>query len=148
MRNILRTSLTLVWGLWFGGVVMLFLAVMSLFATFSGRHDLAGQGAAQIFRVFNAYQLALAAAALIGTFIWYLLGPPRLKMGLFTLFALATFAACVITMYIAPQIALMQQKGLTHTKDFGRMHGYSMIAYLFEAVMLLIAGAMLPWMRE
>jgi hypothetical protein len=148
MRRFLATVITLLWALWFGGVLMLFIAVTSIFATFHDRHELAGEAAAHIFRVFNAYQLALAAAALIGTFIWYLIGPPRLKMGLFLLFALATFAACVITMYIAPQIQLLQQQGLAHSPEFRHMHGYSMIAYLIEAVVLFIAGCFLPWMRD
>jgi len=148
MRRVLPTLITLLWALWFGGVIMLFIAVTSVFATFHDRHDLAGQAAAHIFRVFNAYQLLLAAGALVATFVWYLVGPPRLKMGLFTLFGLATFAACVITMYIAPQIELLQRQGDTHSQQFARLHGRSMIAYLIEAVVLLIAGVFLSWMRE
>jgi hypothetical protein len=148
MRKILSTLITLLWALWFGGVIMLFIAVTSVFATFHDRHDLAGEAAAHIFRVFNAYQLALAAGSLVATFVWYLIGPPRLKMGLFTLFGLATFAACVITMYIAPQIELLHQQGETHSPRFARLHGGSMIGYLIEAVVLLIAGIFLSWMRE
>lgn len=148
MGRFLATIVTALWGLWFGGVVMLFIAVSSLFNTFHDRHDLAGQGAAPIFRTFNVYQLAIAALVLIATFAWYLIGRPRLKMGLFLLFGLATFAACVITIYVAPQIAAMQQNGLTHSPEFNRMHGYSMIAYLVEAVALLLAGLLLPWLRD
>jgi len=148
MRKILSTLITLLWALWFGGVLMLFIVVTSVFATFHDRHDLAGEAAAHIFRTFNAYQLALAALSLIVTFIWYLLGPPRLKMGLFTLFGLATFAACIITMYIAPQIELLQREGQTQSPQFARLHGGSMIAYLIEAISLLIAGLFLSRMRE
>jgi hypothetical protein len=148
MRKILSTLITLLWALWFGGVIMLFIVVTSVFATFHDRHDLAGQAAAHIFHVFNAYQLALAAGSLIATFVWYLVGPPRLKMGLFTLFGLATFAACVITMYIAPQIEFLRGQGETQSPRFAHLHGGAMIMYLIEAVVLLIAGVFLGWMRE
>jgi hypothetical protein len=148
MRRLLSTLITLLWALWFGGVLMLFITVKSVFTTFHDRHDLAGQAAAHIFRVFNAYQLALAAALLVGTFVWYLVGPPRLKMGLFVLFGLATVAACVITMYIAPQLQILQREGLTQSSQFMRLHAGSMIAYLAEAVVLLIAGITLCRMRE
>ncbi|HSU65312.1 MAG TPA: DUF4149 domain-containing protein [Tepidisphaeraceae bacterium] len=148
MRRFLSTLVTLLWALWFGGVVMLFIAVLSLFAAFPEHHDIAGQGAARIFHVFNAYQLALAGLTLVATFVWYLKGPPGMKMGLFLLFALATAAAGLITLYIAPEIAQMQAKQLSQSAEFKRMHGYSMIAYVAEAVVLLIAGLLLPWMRE
>ena len=148
MRTALNTLITLVWGLWFGGVVTLFLAVTAIFAAFPGQRSLAGDAARHVFRIFNAYQLALAAVALLATFLWCLLGKGKLKLGLFLLFSLTTFAACVITMYVAPQIELMHEKGLANTPEFMRMHGYSMVLYLGEAIMLLIAGLFLPWMRE
>ena len=147
MRRILKTFVFLIWGLWFGGVITLFIAVTSLFAALPKQHDIAGEGAAQIFRVFNAYQLALAAAALIATVIWYVVGSRKWKIGLFLLFAITTVSACLISMYIAPQIADLSQRGLTHTSEFGRAHGDSMIAYLVEAGALLAAGIMLPWME-
>jgi hypothetical protein len=148
MRTALNTMITLVWGLWFGGVLTLFLAVTAIFATFPTQHSLAGEVARHVFHIFNLYQLALAAIALLATFVWCLLGKGKLKLGLFLLFCLATFAACVITMYVAPQIERMHEKGLANTPEFMRMHGYSMVLYLGEAVMLLIAGLFLPWMRE
>ncbi|HEY2585185.1 MAG TPA: DUF4149 domain-containing protein [Tepidisphaeraceae bacterium] len=148
MRTALNSVITLVWGLWFGGVLTLFLTVTAIFAAFPTQHAVAGDAARHVFRVFNAYQLALAAVALLATFAWCLLGRGKLKLGLFLLFSLTTFAACVITMYVAPQIELMHEKGLAQTPEFMRMHGYSMVLYLGEAVMLLIAGLFLPWMRE
>ena len=144
MRRVLSTIIILIWGLWFGGVIALFLAVTSLFSAFADRHDLAGRGAAHIFRAFNRYQLALAAASLLATFAWRILGPPRLKTMLFTLFALATVAACMITMYLAPRIELLSVQGLTQSSQFAKLHGYSMGAYCAEAVILLIAGMLLP----
>jgi hypothetical protein len=146
MCRILATLVTLAWGLWFGGLIVLFMAVTALFATYP-RH-VAGQGAAQIFRVFNVYQLAVAAVALLATFGWRVIAAPRLKTSLFTLFGLATVAACMIAMYLAPQIEAMQRQGLTDSREFGRYHGYAMAVYLAETLVLLIAGCLLPWMRE
>jgi putative Mn2+ efflux pump MntP len=149
MRRILSTLVTLTWALWFGGLLMLFIAVSSIFVTFpKEHHDLAGQAAAHLFRIYNAYQLVLAAVSLIGTFIWYVVGPPRVKMGLFLLFALATVVACIITMYVAPHIEMLQQKGLMQTPEFQQLHVHAMIAYVTETVVLLIAGAFLPWLRD
>lgn len=146
MRRILATLVTLSWGLWFGGLIALFIAVTSLFATYSPH--VAGQGAAHIFRVFNKYQLVLAGGALLSTFGWRVLCKPHLKTSLFTMFALATVAACVIITYISPHIEALQRQGLTESKEFGRYHGLSMAVYLVEVVMLLIAGCLLPWLRE
>lgn len=148
MRTALNTLITLVWGLWFGGVLTLFLAVTAIFAAFPGQRSVAGDAARYVFHIFNLYQLALGGVALLATFAWCLLGKGKLKLGLFLLFSLTTFAACVITMYVAPQIERMHEKGLANTPEFMRMHGYSMVLYLGEAIMLLIAGLFLPWMGE
>ena len=68
MRRLFGMIVLLAWGLWLGGLVTLFMAVTTLFATLD-RHT-AGVGAAHIFRLFNQYQLAFAAAALLATFFW------------------------------------------------------------------------------
>jgi hypothetical protein len=146
MRRALLTFLLLIWGLWFGGLIVLFIAVQVLFSTFAERHDLAGQGAARIFHAFNAYQLGLAAAALIVTFVWRVVGPPKLKTTLFALFAIATVGACAITIYFAPQIELLQHQGLATSTQFRKLHGLSMAVYAGEVVSLLIAGIILPWL--
>lgn len=148
MRRLLSILVTVIWGLWFGGLIVLFLAVTSLFKTFADRHEIAGEGAAQIFQLFNRYQLALAAAALLATFAWRVLGPPRWKEALFGLFAVATVAACIVSMYLAPRIEMLGRQGLAHSSQFGRLHVYSMMAYAAEVAVLLIAGIMLPWIND
>jgi hypothetical protein len=146
MRRALFTLVLLIWGLWFGGLVVLFLAVTSLFHTFADRHDLAGQGAARIFHAFNAYQLALAAAALLVTFVWRVVGPPKLKTTLFVFFAIATVGACFITMHLTPHIETLRHQGLTASSQFRKLHGWSMATYVGEVVSLLIVGVILPWL--
>ena len=148
MRTILHTLLTLVWGLWFGGVVALFVAIHGVFRAFPSDQSSAAETAIHVFRAFNRYQLGVAAAAIIVTFLWCLLQRGRMKMGLFLVYGLATVDACLITTYVAPAIEKMHVNGLTNTPEFVRMHGYSMLLYLAEAVLLLVAGFLLPWLRE
>ena len=145
MRRFLSTIVTLAWGLWFGGLIVLFMAVQSLFHTFP--RDVAGQGAARIFHAFNAYQLALAAVSLVATFAWRVIGPPRLKTTMFVLFAVATLGACAITMYFTPRIEMLQHQGLTQTDPFKRLHGLSMLVYVVETAALLVVGLVFPWIR-
>ena len=146
MRRLCSILVTLVWGLWFGGVVTLFIAVTALFHALD-RHT-AGVGAARIFRVFNRYQLVLAAAALLATFFWRVLGPPRFRTALFTLFGVATVGACAIAGWIAPKIASLQAQGLTESPQFAQAHGLSMVVYLAEVVVLALAGILIPFARE
>lgn len=148
MRTVLQALLTLVWGLWFGGVVALFVAIHGVFGAFPSDANTAGEAAIHVFRAFNRYQLGVAAAAIILTFVWSLSQRGRrMKMGLFLVFGLTTVDACIITTYVAPAIERMHANGMTHTPGFIAMHGYSMLLYLAEAVLLLVAGLLLPWMR-
>jgi len=144
MRRVLSTLVLLIWGLWFGGLIVLLISVLTLFNTFPDRHDLAGQGAAHIFHVFNAYQLVLAAGALVLTFVCRVVGPPRWTTMLFVFFAIATVGACMIATYLTPHIEMLQHQGLTASAQFKRLHGLSMALYVGEVVSLLIAGIILP----
>lgn len=146
MRRLLSILVMLVWGLWFGGLVALFIAVTALFHALD-RHT-AGIGAARIFRVFNQYQLALAAAGLLATFFWRVAGPPKLKFSLFMLLGLATLDACAIVFWIAPKIASLQAQGLTDSPQFAQAHGISMAVYLAEVLVLLVAGILFAFARE
>ena len=148
MQRTLYTLLSIVWGLWFGGLILLFMAVQSLFTTFSDRHDLAGQGAQQIFHLFDKYQLGLAAASLLVTFIWRLISVKTGKTTLFVGYTLATIGAIVIAMVISPKIIALQAQGLTHTPQFAKMHGLSMMVYLAETVVLLLTGIWLHVRRD
>ena len=143
MARALAILVSWIWGLWFGGIVLLFVAVQSLFNTFQDRRDVFAEGAAGIFRWFNRYQVALAAAALLATFAWRLVGPPRLKAALFTLFAIATVAACAAGAWIAPKIQSLHAQGLDQSPQFKQVHGLSMAVYLVEAIALLVAGVVL-----
>jgi hypothetical protein len=148
MQRTLYTLLSIIWSLWFGGLILLFMAVQSLFNTFADRHDLAGQGAQQIFHLFDKYQLALAALSLLLMFIWRVISPGTGKTTIFIGFALATIGAVVIATFISPRIVALQNQGLTHSASFRKMHGLSMVVYLAETIVLLLAGLMLHFKRD
>jgi hypothetical protein len=148
MQRILYTAVSIIWSLWFGGLILLFMAVLSLFNTFADRHDLAGQAAQQIFHLFDKYQLALAGLALVLTFIWRVVSPRTGKTALFTGFALATVGAVVIATLISPRIIELSRQGLQQTAQFKKMHGLSMVVYLAETIILLVTGLLLHFKRD
>jgi len=143
MNRVSRTFLTIVWGLWFGGLVMLFCAVQSLFNTFAQRRDIAGEGASRIFHFFNYYHLSLAALALLLSFPWRSARAGRVKTLLFTFFALATVAAVYVSAFLTPELERLRAQGSTYGAQFKHLHGMSMGIYLGETIFVLIAGLML-----
>lgn len=138
------TLLTLIWSLWLGGLIALFIAVTSLFDTFADDHHLAGIAASGIFGRFNRYQLVLAALALIGSFAWRVGSGKSSVTVLFTCFALASFAAIMIAGIITPRLESLRLENQTHTPEFTRLHGIAMLIYLAEVVFLFIGGLILP----
>jgi len=144
MGALLRTIIQLIWGLWLGGLVMLFFAVQALFDTFPQRHDIAGQGASAIFHVFGYFHLALAAAALLLIFGWRMMGPGRFKIAMFVLFALAAVAAVYVTAVLTPHLEQLRQAGATQSEKFRQLHGLSMGIFLIETLLVFIAGLLLP----
>ena len=148
MRSALHGLISLIWGLWFGGVVTLFVAVTAIFKAFPDEHEVAGEAARYVFHAFNIYQLSLAVVALLGTFAWSFLKSGPMKLGLFLLFSLVTSDACIIATYVAPKIELLQRSGLGQSHEFSTLHGISLALYLAEAVLLLIAGLFLLELRE
>jgi uncharacterized membrane protein len=145
MRRVLHTLLSLVWGLWLGGLVMLFIAVQTLFNTFADRRTIAGEAASSIFHVFNYYHLALAAAALLLAFFWWLAGRNGRKLTVFFILALATLAAAYVSGLLTPKLEHLRIEGLTQSDEFRRLHGLSMAVYLIETILVFIAGIALPW---
>ena len=138
--------LTLAWGLWFGGIVMVFLAVTSLFQTFAPDRTLAGTAAAGVFRRFEIYQLALAAVAIVAAVAWRMVDRSHRarKAAIIALLFLATNTALISTLAISSRIEALRKSHQTDTAEFRRLHGRSMMAYTGEAAFLLAAGLVLP----
>jgi uncharacterized membrane protein len=145
MQRLLSILVTLAWALWFGGLLTLFIAVQSLFATFGDQRAIAGSAAAGIFRRFELFQLALAAAALLATLAWRILsGRSKLKVAILMLLCLATVCAIVEAAFVARTMERLRSEGQTQTDEFRTLHGRSMMLYMGETVLLLIAGLLLP----
>ena len=133
MHRLWRTITLITWGLWFGGLVTLFISVVTLFRF---DHAMAAQAAPQLFHVFERYQLVLAAVAMVSAIAGR-------RVGLGILFALASAGALVSPLVLTPRILEMQRQGLTHTDAFARLHGQSMMVYTADAALLLVVGLIL-----
>ena len=138
--------LTLAWALWFGGVITLFIAVTSLFHTFAPDRALAGTAAAGVFRRFEAYQLALAAIAVVAALAWRVREGhgARFKTLLPVLLSLACLLAVLSTFAVSRRIERLRRDRLADTAEFRRLHGASMGIYTLEAAALLGAGLVIP----
>jgi di/tricarboxylate transporter len=144
MNRLIQTALTVVWGLWFGGLILLLICVQSLFHTFALHRDVAGEAASGVFRQFNQYRVGLAAAGLLLAAGWWIRERSRGKIALFVLLALGAFAAFASTAVLTPKIERLRLDQLTHTPEFARLHGISMGVYLIETILLFAAGLFLP----
>jgi hypothetical protein len=143
-RRLLCTVVLLTWGLWLGGMVMLFAALPTIFRTPGFGREVQGAFAGRLFPVFERMQLVFAAVALLATAAWWIAGRARLKLALFALFALGTITAVFETTRITPRIEVMVADGRRGTPEFNRMHQLSTRVYMAGAVVLLIAGLVLP----
>ncbi len=137
MRHPLQILIAIVWSLWFGAIIALFIFVQTLFG--SVPRDTFIATAPHLFFVFERYQLILAAILLTLTVIWRVAGSGRATV-VFTLFAIATLLAVTETSVITPRIERLRIAGQTQSPEFKKSHGISMIAYLTESIVLLAAG--------
>jgi len=145
MKTVLAIVISLVWALWFGGLMTIFISVQTLF---HHSRDLAVAANPILFAAFEKYQLILAAVALLVTFSWILRQPARLKTVLFILFALAALCAVISTAWITPRINHLQAQHLTATPEFRKIHGQSMMTYTATFALLLLAGLLLPLLHR
>ena len=147
MWRIPSILLVLAWGLWFGGLIMLFIAVSSLFSEFPAHHEIAGQGAAHIFRIFNRYQIVLAAVTLLAAFACRPSGGSWATNVLLTALAAAVMAL-VWSVWLASKIEAIRLHGDTHSAEFAHLHGWSMGLSSLESLFLLAAGFVVPIVVE
>ena len=149
MNRLFATLVTLAWALWFGGMIVLFLAVVTIFQTLNPDKTAAGSAAAgrvaaALFRRFEVYQLGLAAAALVGTVAWSFFGARRVKTMLFVPLALATLGAVFVITRLTPPMLELREQGKAQSEEFDRLHKLSERVYAAQAAVLLIAGLMIP----
>ncbi len=144
MTRIASTLVSLAWALWLGGSITLFAVLGTIFTTQGFERDVQGAFAARLFPMFEKMQLIFAAVALLGTTLWWLGARSKIKLALFALFAIATLAVVVETTQITPRIEALRVDGKRDTPEFDRMHQVSSRVYMGGAVVLLIAGFLIP----
>ena len=146
MHRVLSTIVLFAWGLWFGAIVMVFVAVTSLFGTFAEQRQVAGAAAAGIFRRFEVLQLCAAAVAVVAGFaLRSRTRAGRTSTAAIALLALATGGALVSSFVLTPGIDELRRKGVPSTSvEFKSLHRASSAVYSSQAVLLLAAGLLLP----
>jgi hypothetical protein len=144
MRTLAATVVTLAWGLWLGGLGTLFAVLGTIFGTPGYSRPQQGDFAQRLFPVFERMQLIFAAAALVGTAAWWFVNRQGLKMVLFALFAVATCVAVAETTLVTPRVQKLSAEGMRGTPEFDRAHHVSSRVYSSGAVVLLVAGLLLP----
>jgi uncharacterized protein DUF4149 len=146
MQRALSTTLVLAWGLWFGAIVMVFVTVMSLFATFPDQPAVAGAGAAGVFRRFEVLQLFAGGVALLSVIVLKARHPRSKPVTALTaLLTLAALGAVSSTLLLTPRIDDLRQQGVpSSSAQFKSLHRASSLVYTSQAVVLLAAGLVLP----
>ena len=141
MVHLFRTLLGIVWGLWIGGVIALFIFAVALFRQL-GR-DVAPQSTQVLFPTFERYHLVLAAFALLTCVGWRIVGRSRAASWCFAFLAIATCAAATSAIFLTPKILELTRAGKAGTPEFWKTHGMSNLVYMTEATGLLVAGIIL-----
>jgi hypothetical protein len=144
MTWIVQRLIVLAWGLWFGGLMALFMAVSSVFATLAPDRKAAGNITAPIFHRFEPYQLALAGVLVAAAVAAWVSARTRARAIVMGAALAAAVLAVVGTTVITPQIERARETGQTQTPEFRRAHGMSMALYSAELACLLVGGLALP----
>ncbi len=137
MRQLISILVTLAWGLWFGGLLALFIFVQSMFTS---NRDVAVQAAPMLFLVFQKYHLVLAAVALVMTVAWRAIAPSRAVLVLFVMLSIAACAGVAVALWILGPMEELRRDGMGGSPEFKRLHGRSMMLYVTQAAALLVGG--------
>jgi hypothetical protein len=135
--------LTLIaWGLWFGGMIALFVFVSALFMT---DRQTAMIAAPRMFAVFERYQFVVAGIALLSAALWRFAAPGRTSISvIFLFFVVAAVGLMVSAVKIRPPLERLRLQGQSTSGEFQRLHKLSERLYMCEAIALLMAGIILP----
>jgi hypothetical protein len=142
LRTTAAALVCIAWGLWFGGLGAIFLFVTRLFSV---DRDLAIKTAPQLFLVFERYQIVLAAASLLGAVAWRVVLPSPRATTLFWMLAIAAVMAAVGPMLVTDRMLKLWANGQSASPQFHRLHGWSMLLYSAQGLVLLVTGLLLPW---
>ena len=145
MQRVVSSVVALAWGLWCGGIVMVFVTVMSLFKTFPEQPKVAGAAAAGVFRRFEVMELVLAPVALVAALLWRdkRRSLPRVWVVMFL--SVAAAGAATSRFMITPKIDDMRRRGVpSSSEEFRSAHRAATSVYVAQAAVLLAAGILLP----
>ena len=145
MRYFLSGLLTAAWGLWFGGLVGLFVFINRLFQSMQGEYrEVFDVVAPHQFTMAERFGLVAGALALLATFGLQLLLRRRETTWLFVVLAFAAMIEVARPALISRRMLPMIHPGQPPSPEFVRLHGIYMAAGSIEAVILLIAAFALP----
>ena len=132
----------LAWGLWFGGMITLFLLVSALFIN---DRQTAVVAAPRMFAVFERYQFVVAALALLSAALWRLVSPARTSISvIFVLLVVAAVGLMISAIKIRPPMERLRLQDQSSSPEFERLHKASERLFACQALALLAAGVMLP----
>lgn len=145
MRRLLSAVLVLAWGLWFGAIVMVFVAVTSLFSTFADQRQVAGAAAAGVFRRFESMEVVAALVALAAAWSLRASSRPRPPVAPLLFLLAATAAALYTGFVLTPQIDRLRGDPSQPSSDYFRsLHRLATQIYIVKTSLLLATGLLLP----
>ena len=141
MKHLISSLTIITWALWFGGGVALMIFVQRLF-----RYDrsVAVVAAPQLFLLFERYQLVLAAIAVPCAVGWRMRMRSASSSAFAGLLIVCMAIAIASATWITPSIERLRVTGQSGSPEFRHLHGVSMLVYLTEFALLLIAGTCIP----
>ncbi|CAN5456983.1 hypothetical protein BH10PLA1_BH10PLA1_10620 [soil metagenome] len=136
-----RSVFLVAWALWLGGAVTLLILVSRLFQFDRG---LAVQVAPEMFLTFERYQVTLAVVTVAAAIV------NRASQTKSLLFVVppAALIATASAVFVTPRINHLRLMGQIETPAFRGLHGLSMVLYLVEVILLLIAGLIIARMSR
>jgi hypothetical protein len=145
MRYFLSGLLAAAWGLWFGGLVFLFLSINRLFETMQLKYrDVFDVVAPYQFMMAERFGLVVGVVALLSAFGLRLLTPGKGTTWTFIVLAAAAATEIARPLLISGRMLPMIQPGQPPSPQFLKLHGIYMGLGSIEAVILLIAAFALP----
>jgi putative copper export protein len=143
MRFVLHVLTLLGWAVWFGGILAVFLIATMMFQRFERQR--AGETNVEIFRTFERAQIGVAALTLGAATVQYLRHKTTPRAWVIILISAAVAGVILAVLYVSPQMHALRDQGMSESPAWRKLHGMSMGLYAFQAVILLIAGLVLPW---
>ncbi|GIW75639.1 MAG: hypothetical protein KatS3mg104_0702 [Phycisphaerae bacterium] len=137
MKRLLPYLIGLSVALWLGGLITLFISLISIFRYNRG---IGAQVGPILFSRFEPYQIGLGLIAVVLTFVWRMYSCSRAKKILLISLILAVTLSTVSYTYLTPQIMHMTTGQVIESGErFAQLHKTSEKLYNLLAVLVLVA---------